>query len=55
MIVVEEAGGRVTDVRGHDLDFGHGRMLDNNAGIIATNGPIHDVVLETVARFIDRD
>jgi len=55
MIIVEEAGGRVTDVRGNDLDFGHGRMLDNNAGIIATNGPIHDTVLEAVSRFVDQD
>ncbi len=53
LIVVEEAGGRVTDVRGHDLDFGHGRQLENNAGVIATNGPIHDKVLEAVARFVD--
>lgn len=53
MIVVEEAGGSVTDVRGHPLDFGHGRMLDNNSGIIATNGPIHDAVLEAVSRFVD--
>jgi 3'(2'), 5'-bisphosphate nucleotidase len=53
MIVVEEAGGRVTDVRGHDLDFGHGRMLDNNSGIVATNGPIHDAVLKAVSEFID--
>ena len=55
MIVVEEAGGRVTDVRGHPLDFGHGRMLENNAGIIATNGPIHDAVLATVSRFIEAE
>ena len=53
LIVVEEAGGRVTDVRGHDLDFGHGRQLENNSGVIATNGPIHDKVLEVVARFVD--
>ena len=53
LIVVEEAGGRVTDVRGHDLDFGHGRQLENNSGVIATNGPIHDKVLEAVARFVD--
>lgn len=53
LIVVEEAGGRVTDVRGHDLDFGHGRKLVNNSGVIATNGPIHDQVLEAVARFVD--
>ena len=49
LIVVEEAGGRVTDARGHALDFAHGRKLENNAGIIATNGPIHDRVLEAVA------
>ncbi len=53
LIVVEEAGGRVTDVRGHDLDFGHGRQLENNSGVIATNGPIHDEVLSAVARFVD--
>jgi 3'(2'), 5'-bisphosphate nucleotidase len=53
MIVVEEAGGRVTDVRGNDLDFGHGRKLEHNAGVIATNGPIHDAVLEAVARYVD--
>ncbi|MFK7895552.1 MAG: 3'(2'),5'-bisphosphate nucleotidase [Myxococcota bacterium] len=53
LVVVEEAGGRVTDVRGHDLDFGHGRQLENNAGVIATNGPIHDEVLAAVAKFVD--
>jgi 3'(2'), 5'-bisphosphate nucleotidase len=55
MIVVEEAGGRVTDARGRDLDFGHGRLLEDNAGIVATNGPIHDAVLKAVSRFIDPD
>ncbi len=55
LIVVEEAGGRVTDVRGHDLDFGHGRQLENNSGVIATNGPIHDIVLAAVAKFVDVD
>lgn len=53
LIVVEEAGGRVTDVRGQALDFSHGRKLENNAGVIATNGPIHERVLEAVARFVD--
>ncbi len=53
MIVVEEAGGTVSDIRGHPLDFGHGRTLDNNAGVIATNGPLHDAVLKAVANFVD--
>jgi 3'(2'), 5'-bisphosphate nucleotidase len=53
MIVVEEAGGRVTDARGFPLDFGHGRMLENNSGVIATNGPIHDTVLSAVAQVLE--
>ena len=55
LIVVEEAGGRITDVRGDDLDFGHGRTLVKNSGVIGTNGPIHDTVLAAVARFVDLD
>jgi 3'(2'), 5'-bisphosphate nucleotidase len=49
-LVVEEAGGRVTDVEGHALDFGHGRTLDANRGIVATCGPIHDRVIEVVRK-----
>jgi 3'(2'), 5'-bisphosphate nucleotidase len=47
-IVVEEAGGRVTDVHGNALDFSRGRALDGNQGIIATCGAIHDRVVEAV-------
>ncbi|MFP6656068.1 MAG: 3'(2'),5'-bisphosphate nucleotidase, partial [Myxococcota bacterium] len=53
MIVVEEAGGRVTDARGFPLDYGHGRMLEKNSGVIATNGSIHDTVLKAVAQVLD--
>jgi 3'(2'), 5'-bisphosphate nucleotidase len=55
MIVVEEAGGRVTDARGFLLDYGHGRMLENNSGVIATNGPIHEAVLKAVADVVNFD
>lgn len=44
-IVVEEAGGRVTDLDGKSLDFGHGRTLATNRGVVATNGPLHDAAL----------
>jgi 3'(2'), 5'-bisphosphate nucleotidase len=44
-IVVEEAGGRVTDLDGRNLDFSHGRLLGNHRGIVCTNGAIHDQVL----------
>ncbi len=47
-LVVEEAGGRVTDVEGRPLDFQHGRTLDANRGVVATCGPIHDRVIEVV-------
>ena len=47
-IVVEAAGGTVTDVNGRTLDFRHGRTLEENRGIVATAGPIHDAVLEAV-------
>jgi len=47
-LVVEEAGGRVTDVHGRPLDFTTGRRLENNQGIVATNGRLHDAFLAAV-------
>jgi len=44
-IVVEEAGGRVTDMYGQPLDFSLGAKLANNQGIVASNGVIHEAVL----------
>jgi 3'(2'), 5'-bisphosphate nucleotidase len=44
-IVVECAGGIVTDVEGAPLDFTHGRTLDANSGVVATSGAIHDEVI----------
>jgi 3'(2'), 5'-bisphosphate nucleotidase len=47
-LVVQEAGGRVTDVAGRDLDFSQGYQLRNNRGIIVTNGRLHDAVLAAI-------
>lgn len=44
-IVVEEAGGRITDLDGKSLDFSHGRTLAKNRGVLATNGRLHEAVL----------
>ena len=44
-LVVTEAGGRVTDIRGRDLDFSKGYQLEDNLGVIVTNGRLHDAVL----------
>ncbi len=51
-IVVEEAGGTVTDAFGKPLDFTHGRKLEQNRGVIATNGTIHDQVVKAVGQVI---
>lgn len=45
-IVIDEAGGRVSDLDGNPLDFSKGRRLATGRGIIATNGLLHDRVLK---------
>jgi 3'(2'), 5'-bisphosphate nucleotidase len=45
-IVIEEAGGRITDLDGKSLDFSHGRTLAKNRGILATNGRLHEALLD---------
>ena len=45
-----EAGGRVTDIHGRELDFSHGRRLEENRGIVASNGRVHDAVLEAIRK-----
>jgi tRNA nucleotidyltransferase (CCA-adding enzyme) len=47
-LLIEEAGGRVTDLRGRTLDFSAGRHLLYNEGLIASNGLLHDAVLAAV-------
>jgi 3'(2'), 5'-bisphosphate nucleotidase len=49
-LLIEEAGGRVTDLLGRTLDFGAGRRLSHNRGLAASNGLLHDVVLAAVRR-----
>ncbi|MBR8827974.1 MAG: 3'(2'),5'-bisphosphate nucleotidase [Gomphosphaeria aponina SAG 52.96 = DSM 107014] len=44
-IVVEEAGGRVTDMYGKPLDFAGGAKMMDNQGVVVSNGAIHDQVL----------
>jgi 3'(2'), 5'-bisphosphate nucleotidase len=50
--VIVEGGGRVTDVRGEPLDFGRGRGLEANKGVIATNGLLHDQVVAVVRQVL---
>ena len=49
-LIVECAGGVVTDANGDPLDFTHGRTLTKNSGVIATSGSIHEEVIQAVLR-----
>jgi 3'(2'), 5'-bisphosphate nucleotidase len=51
-IIVREAGGMVTDLRGRALDFSAGRKLERNKGIVATNGKLHSQVVQAVQQVL---
>ncbi len=51
-IIVEEAGGKVTDAYGKPLDFSLGRKLKANTGIVATNGLLHNRVIQVTRKFV---
>jgi HAL2 family 3'(2'),5'-bisphosphate nucleotidase len=51
-IIVEEAGGKVTDFKGNPLQFNLGKKLENNIGILATNAHLHTQVLDAIAGVI---
>jgi HAL2 family 3'(2'),5'-bisphosphate nucleotidase len=47
-LLIAEAGGRITDLAGQPLDFSTGRQMTRNCGIVASNGELHDAVLEAL-------
>lgn len=49
-ILVEEAGGRVSDLKGDRLDFSQGRTLRENIGVLASNGHLHELALTAIER-----
>ncbi|RLT01332.1 MAG: 3'(2'),5'-bisphosphate nucleotidase [Planctomycetota bacterium] len=52
VLVVEEAGGKVTDIDGKSLEFTHGRELSANRGVVVTNGRLHDDVLRAIREHV---
>lgn len=48
LLVVAEAGGRVTDITGRDLDFSLGFRLESNRGVVATNARVHGDLLGAI-------
>ena len=49
-IIVAEAGGKVSDFSGNPLDFSAGRTLENNLGILATNGLLHEKAVAAIRK-----
>ena len=47
-VLVEEAGGVITDGRGQALDFGLGRTLGENYGVVAAGKDVHPKVIAAV-------
>jgi len=47
-ILVEEAGGIITDSKGEPLDFGRGRTMGVNYGVVATGRDIHPRVISAI-------
>lgn len=48
--LVLEAGGEMTDRLGHRLDFLTGTTMNNNIGVVATNGLLHQQTLDILAQ-----
>lgn len=47
-LIIEEAGGTVTDIFGNPLDWSQGYRLEKNKGVVATGGGIHDEVIAAI-------
>ena len=49
VLVVEEAGGRVTDMFGQPLDFTTDVRMNKNQGVVVSAGPFHDAVIAALS------
>jgi 3'(2'), 5'-bisphosphate nucleotidase len=49
-LLIEEAGGLVTDLAGRALDFTEGRRLLRNYGILGSNRVLHAAALDAIQR-----
>ncbi|KAF2874481.1 hypothetical protein BDV95DRAFT_627145 [Massariosphaeria phaeospora] len=53
VVIVQEAGGRVTDAWGKPLDFGIGRTLKENKGVVAAPKDVFPTVIEVVKEVLN--
>lgn len=49
-LVVEQAGGSVSDIDGNKLDFSQGKTLENNRGVFASVPSVHSRILDIIRR-----
>jgi 3'(2'), 5'-bisphosphate nucleotidase len=49
VILVEEAGGKVTDIEGNPLEWNHGYRLEKNRGVVASGGGFHQRIIEAIS------
>lgn len=54
-VLIHEAGGLVTDSLGRPLNFGKGRTLGENFGIVAAGADIHASVIETIRKVKEQE
>ncbi|KAH7308295.1 hypothetical protein BKA65DRAFT_415115 [Rhexocercosporidium sp. MPI-PUGE-AT-0058] len=47
-LIFTEVGGKITDLNGKEIDFGAGREISNNWGIVAAKHGVHSRILKAV-------
>ena len=50
LVIIQEAGGLLTDSNGKALDFNHGRELVENRGLLGANPHLHPQILSALQR-----
>jgi 3'(2'), 5'-bisphosphate nucleotidase len=55
LIYTESGAGKITDLRGRPIDFGTGRDMMGNYGLIAADESVHGRILELVTEMLERD
>ena len=55
LIYTESGAGKITDLRGKPVDFGTGRDLVGNWGLIAADESVHGEILGLVTQMLERD
>ena len=50
LLLVKEAGGTITDLKGNDIYFSNEHMICNTPGLVASNGIIHERIIDELEK-----